>query len=238
MSRPGPRTTGPGRGLRRSGLCLAELALLAALAGSAPAAGANDIVARLGGITVSATALRPGPSGTLTASLQVTTSGQSSDQLDAAIAAGGAPVAVYHRRVSVGELPDLASCDGDNPPPGVVDHWLHYGPLLVSGRSGGPSPPADATLTVQSAAPLAGRRDPGDHPVLRVRRLSHPPPACRPRLTPRRTATGVATRTTFVRREAQPAGGRIGRPVSHAIGLSASAAVQVLALGWLRSVWP
>jgi hypothetical protein len=35
-----------------------------------------------------------------------------------------------------------------------VDHWLHYGPLLVPGRSGGPSPPADATLTVQPAAAL------------------------------------------------------------------------------------
>jgi hypothetical protein len=98
--------------------------------------------------------LRPGPSGTLTTSLQVTTSGQPSDQLDAAIGAGGAPVAVYHRRVSVGELPDLASCDIGQPPPGVVDHWLRFGPLLVPGHSGGPSPPADATLTVQPVASL------------------------------------------------------------------------------------
>ena len=36
----------------------------------------------------------------------------------------------------------------------MVDQWLHYGPLLVPGRSGGPSPPADATLTVQPAAAL------------------------------------------------------------------------------------
>jgi hypothetical protein len=155
MSMPGLRPRASGRGLRRAGWCLAELALLAALAGSAPAAGADDVIARLGSITVSATALRPGPSGTLTASLQVTTSGQPSDQLDAAIAAGGAPVAVYHRRVSVGELPDLASCDGGNPPPGVVDHWLHYGPLLIPGRSGGPALPAGATLTVQPVAPLS-----------------------------------------------------------------------------------
>jgi hypothetical protein len=34
-----------------------------------------------------------------------------------------------------------------------VDHWLHYGPLLIPGRSGGPAPPADATLTVPRAAP-------------------------------------------------------------------------------------
>jgi hypothetical protein len=149
---PGPAR--PAVGLRRAGWCLAELALLAALAGSAPAAASGDVTARLGSITVSATALRPGASGTLTASLQVTTSAQPSDQLDAAIAAGGATVAVYHRRVSVGELWDLASCDGGTAPPGVVDDWLHYGPLLVPGRSGGPSPPAAATLTVQPVAPL------------------------------------------------------------------------------------
>jgi len=116
------------------------------------------MTARLGGITVSATALRPGPSGTLITSVQVSTSGQPSDQLDAVIAAGGAPVAVYHQRVNVGEIPDLAGYGGDTPPPGVVDHWLHYRPLLVAGHSGGPSPPADATMTVQPAAriPPAG----------------------------------------------------------------------------------
>jgi hypothetical protein len=150
----GPRlpSPGPGRRARRAGSTLAGLALLfVGLAGTVPATGASDVIARLGPITISATALRPGPSGTLTASVQVTTSGQPSDQLDAAIAAGGSPVAVYHQRVSVGEIPDLASCDGDIPPPGVVDQWLHYGPLLVPGRSGGPSPPAAAILTVQSA---------------------------------------------------------------------------------------
>jgi len=144
------------RGLRRAGWCLAELALLAALAGSAPAAGAgaDDITARLGSLSVSATALRPGPPGTLTATVQVSTSAQPSDQLDAAIAAGGAPVAVYHGRVSVGEIPDLASCDIGQPPSAVVDRWLHYGPLLVPGRSGGASPPADATLTVLPVVPM------------------------------------------------------------------------------------
>jgi hypothetical protein len=30
----------------------------------------------------------------------------------------------------------------------VVDHWLHYGPVLIPGRSGGLSGPALATLTV------------------------------------------------------------------------------------------
>jgi hypothetical protein len=39
----------------------------------------------------------------------------------------------------------------------VVDRWLHYGPLLIPGRSGGASPPAAATLTVQ---PGAGRPSP------------------------------------------------------------------------------
>jgi len=150
MSRPRARSAGPGRRVTSAGCTLAGLALLlVGLAGTASAAGAGDVIAHLGPITVSATALRPGPSGTLTASVQVTTSGQPSDQLDAATAAGGAPVAVDHQRVNVGEIPDLASCDGDIPPPGVVDQWLHYGPLLVPGRSGGPSPPAEATLTVQ-----------------------------------------------------------------------------------------
>ena len=153
------RPEGPGRRARRAGGTLAGLALLlAGLAGTAPAPGTGGVITRLGSITVSAAALHPGPPGTLTTSVQVTTSGQPSDQLDAAIAAGGAPVAVYHQRVSVGEIPDLAGCGGDTPAPDVVDHWLHYGPLLVPGRSGGPSPPAAATLTVQpvTALPAGG----------------------------------------------------------------------------------
>ena len=150
----------PGPSLRRAGWTLAGAGLLlAGLAGAAPAPGTGDVIARLGPITVSATALRPGPGGTLTAGEQVSTSGQPSDQLDAALAAGGLPVAVYHQRVAVGELTDLAACDGDSPPPGLVNQWLHYGPLLIPGRSGGPSPPADATLTVQSAASVPA----GDH---------------------------------------------------------------------------
>jgi len=146
------RPDGTGRHTRRAGWMVAGVALVlagvAGLAGLAPAPGPVDVIARLGPITVSTTALRPGPAGTLTTSMQVSTSGQPSDQLDAAIAADGIPVAVYHQQVSVGEIPDLAGCGTEVPPPGVVDRWLHYGPLLVPGRSGGPSPPADATLTV------------------------------------------------------------------------------------------
>ena len=139
----------PGRVARRAGLMLAGLLLvLAGLAGAAPAHGAGDVVARLGPLTVSATALRPGPAGTLTTSLQVSTIGQASDQLDAAIAAGGGAVAVHHQQVNVGEISDLTGCGTEPPPPGVVSYWLHYGPLLVPGRSGSPAPPADATLTV------------------------------------------------------------------------------------------
>jgi hypothetical protein len=117
---------------------------LAGLAGATPAHGAGDVIARLGPLTISAAALRPGPAGTLTTYMQVGTSGQPSDQLDAAIAA----VAVYHQQVNVGEISGLTGCGTELPPPGIVDHWLHYGPLLVPGRSGGPAPPADATLTV------------------------------------------------------------------------------------------
>src|SRR5581483_8699988 len=104
---------------------------------------------------------RPAPGGTLTATLQVITRGQASDQLDAAIAADGAAVAVYHQRVSVGELPDLSGCGAETPPPAVVDHWLHYGPLLIPGRSGGASPPAAATLTVPPGAVPPGTVPPG-----------------------------------------------------------------------------
>jgi len=155
MSTLGLRAAGPGPTLRRAGWALAGPALLlAGLAGTAPARGAGDVTAMLGPITVSATALLPGPAGTLTAGVQVTTTAHSSDQLDAAIAAGGAPVAVYHQQVDVREVTDLASCGGEIPPPDVVSRWLHDGPLLVPGRSDGRSQSAAATLTVQPTVPL------------------------------------------------------------------------------------
>jgi hypothetical protein len=134
--------------MRVVGLLAGLILVLAGLTGSASAAGTGAVLARLGPLTVSAAALRPGPGGTLTTSVQVSTSGQASDQLDAAIAADGAAVAVYHQRVNVGELPDLAGCGAETPSSSVVDRWLHYGPLLVPGRSGGLSGSAAATLTV------------------------------------------------------------------------------------------
>jgi hypothetical protein len=141
-----------GRAARRAGLVLAGTVLvLAGLAGATPARGSGDVTARLGPLTVSATVLRPGRAGTLTTSLQVSTAGQASDQLDAAIAADGTAVAVYHQQVDVGEISDLTGCGTEPPPPGVVSQWLHYGPLPVPGRAGGPSPPAAATLTVQAS---------------------------------------------------------------------------------------
>jgi hypothetical protein len=159
MSMLGLRAAGPGPALRRAGWALAgPVLLLAGLAGTAPSHGAGEVTARLGPITVTATALLPGPAGTLTASVQVSTTEQRSDQLDAAVAAGGAPVAVYHQQVSVGQITDLAACGGEIPPPDVVNRWLHYGPLLIPGRPGGPSRPAAATLTVQSAGSLPGGR--------------------------------------------------------------------------------
>jgi hypothetical protein len=145
------------RAVRTGGTLAGLVLILAGLTGAAPAPGARAsgaALARVGPITVSATALRPGPGGTLTASLRVSTGGQPSDQLDAAITADGAAVAVYHQRVSVGELPDLSGCGAETPSPAVVDHWLHYGPLLVPGRSGGASSPAAATLTVPPDAAL------------------------------------------------------------------------------------
>jgi hypothetical protein len=139
---------------RRAVWTLAGLGLvLVGLTGVAPAPG-SGVTARLGSITVSATELWPGPGGTLTASMQVSTSGQRSDQLDAAIAAG-APVAVYHQQVDVGYISDLADCGGGSPPAGVLNQWLHYAPLPIPGRYAGPSLPADATITIKPVTPVA-----------------------------------------------------------------------------------
>jgi hypothetical protein len=143
-----PPTGPPLAGLPVAGLVLAVLALIGP-ADAAPAQAPAMVSARLGPITIGATALVPGPGSTLTASVQVSTSGQPSDQLDAATAADGAPVGIYHQRVNVGELPDLSGCGAETPSATVVNRWLHYGPLLIPGRSGGASPPATATLTVQ-----------------------------------------------------------------------------------------
>jgi hypothetical protein len=154
----GPR---PGQGYGRragtAGLALAAMGLLLTGPCERAASGAGDVIARLGPLTVSATALRPGPSGTLTASVRLSTSGQRSDQLDAAIAASGATVALYHEQVSLAEVPDLTGCGGDAVPLPVVEHWLHYGPLQVPGQSGGPAPPVDATLTVQPVTRIASK---------------------------------------------------------------------------------
>ena len=145
---------------RRAGWTLAGVALVGAgLMGTsrAPVA-AGDVTARLGPVTVRATALRPGAAGTLTADVRVTTSARAADQLDAAIA-GGVPVGVYHEVISLTDLPaDLASCGGVVLPSGVVDQWMHYGPLVVYGTSSGKPAPADATLSVprEGAVPAGG----------------------------------------------------------------------------------
>ena len=142
--------------MRVVGLLAGLVLVVTGLTGSASAAGTPNVLARVGPITVSAGALRPGPGGTLTTSVQVSTSGQASDQLAAAIAAGGDPVAIYHQRVNVGELPDLAGCGAETPSSAVLDRWLHYGPLLIPGQSGGRSPPAAAVLTVPAGAGRPG----------------------------------------------------------------------------------
>jgi hypothetical protein len=143
-----------GRRAGLAGLALAALGLLLAGPAGPAASGTGDVLARLGPLTVTATALRPGPSGTLTASVQVSTSGRHSDQLDAAIAAGGGAVALYHEQVSLAEAPDLTGCGGGTVPLMVVKQWLHYGPLQVPSQSGAPAAPVDATLTVQPAATM------------------------------------------------------------------------------------
>jgi hypothetical protein len=134
-------------GLLATARAPATTAATAAATASASAA-ASDVTARLGPITVSATALRPGTSGTLTTDVRVTNSARTTDQLDAAIA-DGLPVGVYHEVISLTDMPDdLASCGGVVPPSGVVEQWMHYGPLVVYGTSPGSPGAADATLTV------------------------------------------------------------------------------------------
>jgi hypothetical protein len=152
-----PRRVGARPGPGPMGWLVAGLVLLGA-SGATPMAGADRVIGRLGDITVTATRLRPGPSGGWTSSLRITTSNPASDQLDAALVGGDTAAAVYHQQVNVGELADLASCGGDSPSPPVVDQWLHYGPLLVPGRMYGPSPPATATLGVPGTGlPPGGR---------------------------------------------------------------------------------
>jgi hypothetical protein len=135
---------------------LAGLVLIGVTARATPGTGARAVVAHAGTITVFATDLHPGPSGTLTSDLHITTTALASDQLDAALAANDTAVAIYHHQVSVGEIPDLASCDGHLPSPTVIDHWLHDGPLLVPGRASAPGPPAEATLIVPAGGSLLG----------------------------------------------------------------------------------
>ncbi len=145
-----PRFTAqePNGAYRGVGWLLAGLVLISGAVRSTPAAGTARIRAHEGAILVTTTGLRPGRDHTWISQLQVRTSSPASDQLDAAVAAGSTAVGVFHRQVSVGEIPDLASCDGVTPPPSVVDQWLHYGPLLVPGRASGPGPAATATLTL------------------------------------------------------------------------------------------
>jgi hypothetical protein len=157
VSEPRP---GPGRRPRVgvAGWVLAAIGLVLAGVGVAAAAsGTNRVVAQLGDVTVSATYLHPGPSGMLIADVQVSSSGQTSDELDAAIADGSTAVGLYHQLVSFGEIPELTSCGGAPAPAGVVGRWLHYGPLFVPGRSVGSASTAYATMTVQPVTRTAAQ---------------------------------------------------------------------------------
>ena len=127
---------------------LAGLLLLGAATADGPGSNGSEVVGRVGSITVMATSLWLGPSGALTSDLRITTRSSASDQLDAALVAGDAAVSVYHQQVSVGEISDLASCDGQRPSQLTVEQWLHQGPLLVPGRAYGASSAASAALTV------------------------------------------------------------------------------------------
>lgn len=146
---------------RRVAGCVAVVAVMwGGLTAATPVSATTGVVARLGDLTVAASPLRPAADGTLTATLHVSTQASASNHLDAATAADGATVTIRHQQVSVGELPDLAGCGGDPPPPAAVDRWLHEGPLLVPGQASGHARPAEATLTVSpdAVSPAAARK--------------------------------------------------------------------------------
>jgi hypothetical protein len=149
--RPIVRNSGLRFGTRGITCLLVGLVLFSTATEDAPGASASQVVGRVGTITVTATSLRPGASDALTSDVHITTAGAASDQLDAALAAGDTAVGVYHQQVSVGEISDLASCDGERPSQLTVEQWLHQGPLLVPGRAYGPTSPASGTLTVPAA---------------------------------------------------------------------------------------
>ena len=135
-------------------------------AAAGPATGEGQVVGHLGSITVTASSLRPGPSDALTGTLRLTTTATASDQLDAALAAGRAAVGVYHQQVSVGEISDLASCDGDSAIPA-------HGGGLAALRAAGRTRPRLRAVSTGERHPdgrrlkhLAGE-EPGDHLLLR-----------------------------------------------------------------------
>ena len=168
-------------------MALVGLALLG-LASAAPAP--DTVLARLGPVTVSATALAPGPGGTLTASVQVSTSGQPSDQLDAATAADGAPVAVYHQQVNVGELPDLSGCGAENPVAGRGGHLAPLRAVADPGTVRRRVPARDRDPDDPAGLGPAARHEPGHHLLLRPRRFGDPAPARQPRVSVAGPAAG------------------------------------------------
>ena len=89
----------------------------------------------------------------------------------------------------------------------MVDGWLHYGPLLVPGRSGGSSPTATATATLTVA--------PGS---------SRPPGA-----TLAITLYFADAFSGLLGRPVSPA--RVGRPVSQATGERLGAVVEAVGVG-------
>ena len=167
--------------------------------------------ARPAGFTVSATALRR--------------AGRNADRQRAGQPAGSRRISStpqshgrrpgqYRRRVNVGELPDLAGCGAETR---MVDRWLHYGPLLVPGRSGGSSargrdPDGRAGIGPGVRPWLSPCTSPG--------RLGAPPAARQPRITG--SAAG--------QRDRPP-----GRPGDRAERFGRG---QVLASGWLRLARP
>lgn len=135
-------------------VCLwAGLAVLLAAPAAAAAPVRAAAVARIGALTLQVGPLVGGPSGSMRADVSVSNAGHDADELDATIAPTGA-AAVYHARVSVGELPNLAGCGGEIPSAQVVETWLHYGPMLVPGHANGAASPAHATLTLDQAPVL------------------------------------------------------------------------------------
>ncbi len=102
---------------------------LAGLAVAREGALSGSVTGHAGPITITVSPLRAEASGQLTSELTVTNRGRTSDELDTAIANGGAPVSLAHDPSGGPNAYDV--CGGVAASAGDLQRWMRDGPLLV-----------------------------------------------------------------------------------------------------------